>query len=301
MAEEKKDNAVLLSLKELKSVNVSDEKPKTSHAAIRKSGVARKFREEPLTTPPENEPSWGSSDDAEGLLAGILGETSQDAEAEVKAISEEQRRLEQIELQSKYDQDVQKQREIEQRLLLEEQRRKEAEKKREQTKYDLDIAERRARGEYIPEPEPELPKEEAKIDPATFQQNGAIPFPAQGSDSIPMVQPEPKSQVGKFMGIAAGFLLLIVSAIFVAYLFFGPQPQDSRLFQKQPISTVNYFQLPTEVGVVALYKEPVVPVTIEDPKDPKVSKKGTRKTRKPRKTKKKTKKTRFEIKTDFVY
>lgn len=175
MSGEKKESSVLFTLKELKDITSEDSS--AAPAARPKPAPARAAKKKSSLT-----------DDADSLLADLLGDVGADAEAEAARIEAERQATAAAAEQEIMRTAAAQQAEIQARIEAEQARRAAAAEERESRRRAIDIAERRARGEIIPEDEP--PKPVVTRTPAA-----PVPSPAQ---------PEPPA------GRSTGFYLTVV-------------------------------------------------------------------------------------------
>lgn len=139
MAGERKENSVLFSLKELKDITADEpEQPVRPKAA----------------PPPASASARRQSfiDDKDDLLADLRSSVAADAEAEAARIEAERQAQRQAEERRKHETATLQRAEIEARIAAEQARRRAAEDERVARARQIDIEERRARGEIIEEP-----------------------------------------------------------------------------------------------------------------------------------------------------
>jgi hypothetical protein len=139
MAGERKENSVLFSLKELKDITADEpEQPVRPKAA----------------PPPASASARRQSfiDDKDDLLADLRSSVAADAEAEAARIEAERQAQRQAEERRKHETATLQRAEIEARIAAEQARRRAAEDERVARARQIDIDERRARGEIIEEP-----------------------------------------------------------------------------------------------------------------------------------------------------
>jgi len=140
MSAERKENSVLFSLKELKEITADDPEPGPRAARPARRAVKTKR-------------GGTSEDDADSLLADIRSTATADAEAEAARIEAERLTSMQSEQQRIEATATLQQEEIQARLAAEKARQRAAAEEREARLHQMDIEERRARGEIIEEPE----------------------------------------------------------------------------------------------------------------------------------------------------
>jgi hypothetical protein len=137
MAGERKENSVLFSLKELKDIT-SDE----PEAPVRAKAAPA----------PARRPS--ALDDKDDLLADLRSSVAADAEAEAQRLDAQRRAAQEEEERKIHATASMARAEIEARIAAEQARRRAAEEERVERARQIDIAERRARGEIIEDPVP---------------------------------------------------------------------------------------------------------------------------------------------------
>ena len=143
MASEEKESSVLFTLKELKDIAASPADGAGEHSKPK----ARKTRTD----------GYSFIDDADSLLADIRDSVDDAASAEAKRIEDERTQAAESLEEARKAEESERQTNIQNRLAAEEARRRVAADEREARAHALDIAERRARGEIIEEPEREAP------------------------------------------------------------------------------------------------------------------------------------------------
>jgi hypothetical protein len=151
MASEEKESSVLFTLKELKDI------------------AATPTAEPEQVAKPKARQSKGGAysfiDDADSLLADIRDSVDDDASAEATRIEGERKAAAAAEEQNRRSDEAKRQADIEAKLQAEQARRRAAADEREARAHALDIAERRARGEIIEEPEPQAAPQPAQVAP----------------------------------------------------------------------------------------------------------------------------------------
>lgn len=218
--------------------------------------------------------------DASSLLADIQQSVTADAEAEEAARRAAKEAARRAEEEAEAARKAKEEAEIAARLAAEEARRRAAEEEREARRYEQDLAERRARGEYIPEDEPA---------PAPVIQEQA---PVQVTAPVPM----PKRGSTFFIGVI-GLPMLCIVAVVVAFILRPQEPATPELALNTPppaqLSMIESTGLDTVLPVAIATEPPAAaPATEED-----VGSKGkTRKRRRRRRTApKKPKKEKLKI------
>lgn len=187
MAGERKENSVLFTLKELKDITADD--PSAPAAAAPKPAPKR---------------SSSFIDEADSLLADIRDSVGADAAAEAERIEAQRRAAEDAERQKVLQTRELQQADIQARLAAEDARRRAAAEEREARRRAIDIAERRARGEYVEEDEPVVP--------------AAVAAPVVASPAAVAPPPEPTGRGTGFYLTVVGLPVLCLTAVAIALI-----------------------------------------------------------------------------------
>jgi len=205
MAGERKENSVLFSLKELKDITADEpEQPLRSKAAPALSSASAR------------RPSF--MDDKDDLLADLRSSVAADAEAEAARIEAERRALRDAEDRRKHETATLQRAEIDARIAAEQARRRAAEDERVARARQIDLDERRARGEIIEEPA-------AAPEPVVHVTH----VPAAVPQVLAPVQPQGRSTA--FYLTVVGLPVVCITAIAIAVIL---TQKETNL---QPVST----------------------------------------------------------------
>lgn len=243
MAGERKENSVLFSLKELKDIT-SDE----PEAPVRAKAAPA----------PARRPS--ALDDKDDLLADLRSSVAADAEAEAQRL-EAQRRAAQEEEERKIHATASMARaEIEARIAAEQARRRAAEEERVERARQIDIAERRARGEIIEDPVPAHSPE-----PVVHVTHTQVAQPQMAQVMAPQ---QPQGRGTAFYLTVVGLPVLCLTAVAIALIVQKePLPQAANNDQPVVINMAPITAAPTQAPApfVAIASEPPAPPS-EEPK-----------------------------------
>lgn len=223
MAGERKENSVLFSLKELKDITADE--PEAAPAR-------------PKAAPaPARRPS--ALDDKDDLLADLRSSVAAEAEAEAMRLEAERRAAQAEEEKRKHATATLQRAEIEARIAAEQARRRAAEEERIERARQIDLDERRARGEIVDEPV-QVHAVEAQVH--TVHAPSAQPQVAQI-----VVPTQPQGRSTSFYLTVVGLPVMCVTAIAIALI----------MTQKEPPAPVA----PSEPVVVNVQQPPPAPVT----------------------------------------
>jgi hypothetical protein len=193
MAGERKENSVLFSLKELKDITADEpEQP---------------VRQKAAPAPPSASTRRQSFiDDKDDLLADLRSSVAADAEAEAARIEAERRAQREAEERRKHETATLQRAEIDARIAAEQARRRAAEDERVARARQIDIDERRARGEIIEEPV-------AAPEPVVHVTHAPAPMAPQ---VLAPVQPQGRSTA--FYLTVVGLPVVCITAIAIAVI-----------------------------------------------------------------------------------
>ncbi|MCA9519652.1 MAG: hypothetical protein KC609_01710 [Myxococcales bacterium] len=139
MSNRRNDNSVLFSLKQLKEIEVTNENAgPPGKAAAQKKGKARKFKS-------------SNTEDTQSILAGLLDDTTKEAEDEKRAIETRLHQRELEEERKKMEEERRKMEEARRRIEEEGERRRGIENRRDERRREKELQEKIARGEILPE------------------------------------------------------------------------------------------------------------------------------------------------------
>ena len=195
MAGERKENSVLFRLKELKEMTADEPKAAPGRAAA--------------AAPPKARATANFIDDADSLLADIRGTVDQEAAAEAHRIEEERRRADESARSQIMATQTAQRAEIDARIAAERARQRAAEEERESRARALDLADRRARGEIVDEPEPAPVIHAAPVAPVQVAQPHA---------------PEQGGRGNTFYLVVVGLPVLCLTAVAIALIL---KPADA--------------------------------------------------------------------------
>ena len=262
MAADDKDG-LLFSLKELKDI-AAKEPVAPARAVARSAAPKKKKRKSSILG------------DASDLLADIQQTVTADAAAEEQARLAAKEAAARAEAEADAAARAKREAEVAGRLAAEEARQRAAEEERDARRYEQDLAERRARGEYIEEDQPKV------VAPVVE----AIRTPAQVSAPAPL----PRRGTGFFLAVI-GLPIVCVTAVVLAMILKPDEPAKPEISlaasQIPQIAVVESGE-PDEVLPVAIATQAPVaaPVTAAD--DEEVGSTGKKKKRR-RRRKSKTK------------
>jgi len=244
MAGERKENSVLFSLKELK--DFASEEPQEE---VARPGTSLKA----ASTPTPRRP--GALDDMGSLLADLKNEVNEGVAAEERRLKEEQaQRLEAKERKLRETATMQRA-EIEARIAAEQARRRAAEDERLERLRRQDIEERRARGEIIDEPEPQVAVEVIQ----------APSFDALSAERVAptALAPQPPATKGtSFYLTVVGLPVLCVTAVAIAFIM-KPEPPPAPPAQPIVVNVAPPTNPPTMPPTATLTAVPVAaPATL---------------------------------------
>jgi len=200
MAGERKENSVLFSLKELK--DFASEEPQEE---VARPGASLKASSTPAPR------RSGALDDMGSLLADLKNEVNEDIAAEERRLKEERERQREAEERKIRETATMQRAEIEAKIAAEQARRRAAEDERLERLRRQDIEERRARGEIIDEPEPQVAVE---VVPAPS-------FDALSADKVAPTALAPQPPAGRGTGFyltVVGLPVLCVTAVAIAFI-----------------------------------------------------------------------------------
>lgn len=229
MAADDKDG-LLFSLKELKDI-AAKEPVAPARAVSRAASPSKKKRKSSILG------------DASDLLADIQQTVTADAAAEEAARRAAKEAAARAEAEAEAAARAKREAEVAARLAAENARQRAAEEEREARRYEQELAERRARGEYIEEDQPKA------VAPAVE----AIQTPAQVSAPVPM----PRRGAGFFLAVI-GLPIVCITAVVLAMILKPEEPAKPEI----PLAAA---QLPQIAVVEASPPEEVLPVAVAAP------------------------------------
>lgn len=259
MAADDKDG--LFSLKELKDIAASEPvaRPRPARAAAKKKKSS-------------------ILGDASSLLADIQQSVTADAEAEETARREAKEAARRAEEEAEAARKAKEEAEVAARLAAEEARQRAAEEEREARRYEQDLAERRARGEFIPEDQPAPAPVIAA--PAPVQVSAPVPLPSRGA--------------GFYLAVI-GLPMLCVAAVIGALILKPAEPAKPELALNTPppaqLTMIESSAFDAVLPVAVATEPPAAPVTEDDSG---TVAKGKRRTRRRGRTVKKSTKPKKE-------
>lgn len=210
MSNRRTDNSVLFSLKQLKEIEVTNEAAGPANkAAPPKKGKARKFKS-------------SNTEDTQSILAGLLDDTTKEAEDEKRAIETRLHQKELEEERKKMEAERKKMEEARRRIEEEDLRRRGVENRRDERRREKELQEKIARGEILPE---QLVKNRTETVPA-YQ------------TSIGMQGPVKRGLSGLAIGAIAASILLIGVGVGV-YLFATSEKSGRQLQHVSYSSELN--------------------------------------------------------------
>lgn len=210
MAADRKENSVLFSLKELKDITADEPeapaRPKVAPVAARRA---------PAPT----------SDDRESLLGDLRSLMNEDAAAESSRLDAERLVTAEVEARKVLETSTLQRFEIEARIAAEQARRRAADDERAARTRQLDIEERRARGEIIEEPA----RVEVLMTPAVVSH--ALPAPQV------LMPTAPAGRSASFYLTVVGLPVLCVTGVFIV-LIMSKESVPPPIQQLQPAIVV---------------------------------------------------------------
>lgn len=220
MAGDRKENSVLFSLKELKDITSDEPEAPVRARAAAPAPVRRS----------------SALDDKDDLLADLRSSVAADAEAEAARLDASRRASQEQEQRRVHETATLQRAEIDARIAAEQARRRAAEDERTQRARQIDLDERRARGEIVDEPVPAGPVE---------MPHHAAHAPVQSQIPQQMVPQQPQGRGTGFYLTVVGLPVMCITAVAMALI----------MTQKEPLPPVA----PMEPVVVNV--QPSVPVT----------------------------------------